>query len=130
MVQSEPMPQRRRQAEYAWGVAIFILITAAGLYYAKWDPYYHKAFLAAARHSLGASIVAGKAAAPPTFGWQAAWQYAIAYGKAIWEALVVGLLVGSGVQALLPGNWLRRVLGRRAYSSTAIAGAASIPSMM
>jgi uncharacterized membrane protein YraQ (UPF0718 family) len=130
VVRSEPAAPRRREPQTAWGVAIFTLVLVAGLYYAKWNPYYHKVFLAAAKHSIGASIVSGKAAAPPAFGWQAAWSYAVSYGLAVWQALIVGLLVGSGVQALLPRAWLLRVLGRSGYGSTAIAGLASVPGMM
>lgn len=130
MVHSEPAPHRQRDSRVAWGIAIFTLVALAGIYYAKWHPYYHKAFLAAASHSIGASIVSGRAAAPPAFSWGAAWSYFVVYGKAIWEALVVGLLVGSGVEALLPRGWLMRVLGGSKYSSTAIAGLVSIPAMM
>lgn len=114
----------------AGGIAAFTLIAVAGLYYVKWDPYFHKAFAAAANHSIGHSILTGRAAAPPAASWQAAWGYALVYWKAIWAALVVGLLFAAGIQALLPRRWLVRVLGRMNFGSIAIAGAASVPSMM
>lgn len=130
MIQSgTPNPSVQRQRE-AWGIGIFLVVLLGGLFYAKWNPYFHKAFLAAAHHSLGASIISGTSAHPPAASWGAAWAYFLSYGKAIWEALVVGLLVGSGVQALLPRSWLLRVLGRTSYRSTAIAGLASVPGMM
>lgn len=113
-----------------FGAGLFVLLAAAGLFYVKWDPYLHKALLAAAHHSLGASIVTGKAAAPPSVGWTAAWAYTVAYGKAIWEALVVGLVLGAGVQALLPRAWLLRVLGGSRYRATVVGGLAAVPSMM
>ena len=113
-----------------WGIAAFIVVAVGGLYYAKWQPYYHKAFLAAAKHSIGSSIVSGRASAPPPASWHAAWEYALAYGKAIWQAMVVGLLVAAGVQTLLPRHWLVRILGRMNFGSVAVAGAASAASMM
>lgn len=130
LVGTEPLTPQPRERGAAWAVLAFTLVTIAGLYYVKWHPYFAKAFVAAAHHSIGASIVSGHAAAPPAFGWAPAWQYALSYGAAIWQALIVGLLVGSGVQAVLPRAWLLRVLGRSSYSSTAIAGVAAIPSMM
>jgi len=130
MIASEPAPRQHRDAWARWGVVLFTVIAVAGLFYAKWDPYYHKAFLAAAKHSIGASIVSGSAAAAPAPSWQAAIHFAISYGLAIWEALVVGLLVGAGVQVLLPRDWLLRVLGRAGFSSTAIGGLAAVPTMM
>ena len=114
----------------AWGIAAFTLIAVGGLYYAKWQPYYHKAFLAAANHSIGSSIVTGHASAPPPASCHAAWQYGLAYGKAIWQAMIVGLLVAAGVQTLLPRHWLVRILGKMNFGSVAVAGAASAASMM
>ncbi len=120
----------RSSSVQAWSVAAFAVIAVGGLYYAKWQPYYHKAFLAAAKHSIGASIVSGHASAPPPASLRAAWEYALAYGKAIWQAMVVGLLMAAGVQALVPRRWLIRMLGRMNFGSVAIAGAASAASMM
>jgi uncharacterized membrane protein YraQ (UPF0718 family) len=115
---------------FLWGTVIFVTIAVAGLYYVKWGPYFHRAFVAAAQHSIGVSIISGKAAAPPAVGWQAAWSYTTAYFKAIWQAMVLGLLVGSAAQALLPRDGLARVFGASGFRSTAVAGGASISSMM
>ena len=30
---------------YVWGIAVFITIAVVGLYYVKWEPYYHKRLL-------------------------------------------------------------------------------------
>jgi len=117
-------------AVQAWGIAAFTIIAVGGLYYVKWQPYYHKALVAAAKHTIGSSIVTGHASAPPPASWRAAWEYALAYGQAIWQAMVVGLLVAAGVQTLLPRHWLVRILGRMNFGSVAVAGAASAASMM
>ncbi len=115
---------------WLWGVIVFVAAVGLGLYYVKWMPYFNRAFVAATHHSIGASILTGKDTAPPAVGWQAAWSYTIAYFKSVWQAVILGLLIGSGVQALLPCSWLMRVLGHPRFASTAIAGLASVPSMM
>ncbi len=109
-------------------VLAFAAIAIGGLYYVKWHPYYGRAFVAAAHHSLGGSIVSGTAAAPPAAGWQAGITYSIAYIRAIWQALVLGLALGAGVQVLLPRQAVVRLFAGRGASARA-AGAA-LPSMM
>ncbi len=115
-----------------WSIAKLGLLGAiavGGLFYVKWNPYFHRAFVAAAQHSIGASIVSGKAAAAPEPSVAAALGYAWAYGKAIWQAMVLGLVLGAGIQALIPRDWLARVLGIN-FSGVALAGAAAVPGMM
>ena len=114
---------------YLLGMAVFGLIAIAGLYYVKWGPYYSKALIAAAKHSIGESILS-RAAVPPPPSLQAAWDYAVAYTLAIWKAMILGLLLGSGVQALVPREWIARLLGRAGFGSVAVAGVASVFSMM
>lgn len=123
---------RREPGRSLWtlGIVVFTLVAVAGLFYVKWDPYFGKAFHAAATHTLGPSIVTGTAGSAPAFSWSAALDFGIAYFKAIWEALVVGLLLGAGVQTLLPQDWLLRVLGKAGLRSSALAGLAAVPSMM
>ncbi len=113
-----------------WGIGVFTLVGIVGLYLVKWNPYFHRAFVAASRHSIGNSILSGTASMPPPPSLAAAWNYTLAYGQAIWQAMVVGLLLGSGVQALVPRDWIQRVLGRVSLGSVAIAGFAAVPSMM
>lgn len=125
-----PLGQNRARGRWGWPVAIFVAITVLGVFYAKWEPYYFKAFTAATTHTLGASIVTGTASRAPTVGWSAAVSFWTAYFKDIWIALVVGLLVGAGIQTLLPASWLYRVLGRINPKSRALAIAAAVPSMM
>jgi uncharacterized protein len=118
------------ERRYLVGVTVLTGIAVAGLYYVKWNPYFHRAFVAAAQHSIGASIVSGKAAAAPPPSLGAALGYAWAYGKAIWQAMVLGLVLGAGVQVLVPRDWLARFLGRMNFSGVAVAGLAAVPSMM
>lgn len=118
------------RANTAVQVAALAVVAVAGLAYVKWLPYWDKAFLAAGTHSIGHSILMGEAASPPAPSWQAALGYALAYGKAIWKAMVLGLLLGSGVQALLPANWIVRLLGGRGFGSALAGGLMSLPGMM
>jgi uncharacterized membrane protein YraQ (UPF0718 family) len=111
-------------------VAVFLVMATIGLFYVKWLPYYNRAFVAAADHSIGKSIVMGTEAAPPAPSWDAAFGYALSYGSAIWQAMLLGLLIGSAIQALLPADWVARALGKTGFGSVFAAGALSIPSMM
>ncbi len=109
---------------------VFAMIAIAGLYYVKWAPYTSRAFVAAANHSIGSSILMGRAAAPPAPSLDAAVGYALAYGKAIWQALVLGLLLGSGIQALLPASAVAKLLGRTSFGSALAGGLLGMPAMM
>jgi len=108
----------------------FLLIAVAGLFYVKWSPYYHRAFVAASNHAIGNSILMGTASSPPAPSLDAAISYAMSYGKAIWQAMLLGLLLGSGVQALIPPLWIARVLGKSGFGSVVAGGLLSIPAMM
>jgi uncharacterized membrane protein YraQ (UPF0718 family) len=114
----------------ALGWMLFLLIAVLGLAYVKWFPYYQRAFVAATQHAIGSSILMGKASAPPAPSLDAAWGYAVAYGNAIWKAMVLGLLLGSATQALLPARWVARVLGGSGLASVAAGGLLSLPGMM
>jgi uncharacterized protein len=118
----------RSQRSYSW--LVFVLLAIAGLIYVKWFPYYHRAFTAEATHSIGKSILMGGKAKPPAPSITAALDYAWAYGKAIWQAMVLGLLLGSAVQALVPVQWVARALGRHGFGSVAAGGLLGMPSMM
>ena len=112
------------------GPLVLAVLFIGGLYYVKWGPYYQRAFVAASQHSIGGSIVSGKLATPPPPSVEAALGYAWAYGKSIWQAMVLGLLLGAGVQALVPRDWLVRVLGSMKFSRVALAGLISTAGMM
>ena len=121
----------RSKRQYA-ALAVFAVILVAGLYYVKWHPYYLRSFVAASKQSIGSSILfTGGANAIPSPSWDAAWDYAIAYGKAIWQAMVLGLLLGSGLQAaIVPQRWMERLFGRVGLAGVAAGGLAAIPGMM
>ena len=112
------------------GITIILFIAVAGLFYVKWMPYYNKAFLSFANHSIGKSILMGTAAQPPAPSVHAAFDYAIAYGKAIWQAMILGLLLGSALQEFAPRAWIARVLAQASFRSVAIGGLLAIPGMM
>jgi uncharacterized protein len=124
------MTNTLRQPRVAFGWMTFLLIAVVGLFYVKWFPYYNRAFVAASQHSIGKSILMGTAASAPAPSWQAALDYAMAYGKAIWQAMVLGLLLGSAVQALIPPRWVARALGEHNFGSVVNGGLMSLPGMM
>ncbi|MDR5754063.1 MULTISPECIES: permease [unclassified Caballeronia] len=124
------MNTAHRQPRIALGLVTFVLIAVIGLFYVKWFPYYNRAFVAASQHSIGKSILMGTAASAPEPSLKAALDYALAYGKAIWQAMVLGLLLGSAVQALIPPQWVARALGRSDFGSVVNGGLMSLPGMM
>jgi uncharacterized membrane protein YraQ (UPF0718 family) len=119
-----------RSIKAAPQVATFVVVAVVGLFYVKWSPYWHRAFVAADHHSIGQSILMGGAAHAPAPSLDAALAYALAYGKAIWQAMVLGLLLGSGVQALLPPDWVTRLLGGKGFGSALAGGLLALPGMM
>jgi uncharacterized protein len=114
----------------ALGVTLIIALAIGGLFYVKWLPYFHKAILASANHSIGHSILMGDAAQPPPASWRAALDYSSAYGKAIWQAMLLGLLLGAAVQEFAPRAWLARLLGRSDFRSVTVGVLIAIPGMM
>ena len=114
----------------ALGWATFLLIAISGLFYVKWFPYYNRMFVAATHHAIGSSILMGKSADPPSASLGAAIEYAVLYGRAIWKAMVLGLVLGSAVQTLLPMQWVAKALGKMGFSSVAAGGLLAVPGMM
>jgi len=111
-------------------ITLLALIAIAGLFYVKWMPYYHKAFLAADNHSIGKSILMGAAAQAPAASWRSAVEYGLAYGKAIWQAMILGLLLGSAIQEFAPRAWIARQLGRNDARGVTLGGLLALPAMM
>ena len=109
-----------------WQPAPFFLVVIAGLWYVKWQPYYGKAFTAAETHSIGKSILAQADANP----WQAALDYAMIYFLAVWKAAVLGVILGSLIQVLIPRDWLLRTLGQSRFRGTLLGTLFSLPGMM
>jgi uncharacterized membrane protein YraQ (UPF0718 family) len=127
---SPRITENKNELKYKIMPIAFTVIAIAGLFYVKWNPYYSKAFVAASKHSIGASIITGKAQIATKPSLQTAWSYAINYFNAVWKAVILGLLLGSLIQVLLPQDWIKKVIGKTGFSSTAAASAASLPGMM
>ncbi|WP_312691258.1 permease [Kosakonia sp.] len=109
-----------------WKPALFFLVVIVGLWYVKWQPYYGKAFTAAETHSIGKSILAQADASPI----KAAIDYAMVYFHAVWKAAVLGVLLGSLIQVLIPRDWLLRTLGQQRFSGTLFGTLFALPGMM
>lgn len=109
-------------------IIAFIIVAIAGLSYVKWWPYYHKAIIAIDQHTIGRSLLSDSS--ERELSWATAWGYAGVYFKSIWKAAVLGILMGSLVQVLLPSQWLQRVLGKATFKNTLYGGVASLPGMM
>jgi uncharacterized protein len=126
--EAAPVPRRTMLL----GTLGFAAVTVAALTWAKWYPYWHKIPAVAGSHTLGKSILSGKASAPPSPSWRAAIDYTLSYGRAIWPALVAGLLLASAVEAFLPARRLLALFQpkRGAVASTVCGGLLSLPSMM
>lgn len=112
---------------FVWA-AIFVLVAIIGFAYVKWIPYYAKAFIVQSQHSIGDSIISGAGSSAPPASWSAAVEYAIAYRKSIWKAMILGLLLGSGVKVLLPSRWVSGLLGRLGFRSVIRGGVAALKS--
>jgi uncharacterized membrane protein YraQ (UPF0718 family) len=108
---------------------LFVLLAAFLVFLVKWDPYYQKLGHVLVAHTLGPSIVSGTKRQPPPVSLAAGWSFFVAYLKAIWQALLAGLILGSGLQVLVPRDWIVAAFGKggaRAF----LAGALAVPSMM
>ena len=127
---ANPARKSVAQADVALRWMIFLFVVVLGFAYVKWIPYYQRALFAASHHSIGASILTGAAENPPPPSLGAALDYAWTYTKAIWKALLLGLLVGSAIPILIPPQWISRVLGATGFRSVAMAGLFSVPGMM
>jgi len=123
---AEKFPQLRLSA---WGgIVSFFALAIAGLFYVKWSPYYATALAAAQDHTLGESIVSGDLPAAPEVSWQAGFAYSIAYLKQTWQALLLALALGAGIEVLLPAARLSQFFAGAMGPLRATAFA--IPSMM
>jgi uncharacterized protein len=119
-----------RRRELLRGLGLVAVIAIVGLFIVKWQPYYLRTFAAATNHSIGASIVTGTSAAPPEASLQAAWDYSRAYFLAIWQAMVLGLLLAATIESSLPRDLLVRLLGTPGVRTSSLGGLLSLPSMM
>lgn len=109
---------------------LFALVAGIGLFYVKWNPYYAKIFIAAANHSIGPSIITGMDTVPPAPSWDAALGYAVSYFSSVWKAVILGLLLGSLVQVLIPRKWVTGFMGKADAASTIRSTLLALPGMM
>lgn len=127
------IPRPARPSGSAIGVLIAVVVAVAGLLWAKWWPYQAKVHGLAASHAWAGSGIFGVGGVHPgdAPSWSAATSFTVAYGRAIWKALVVALLISAALQTLVPRTWLLRLLSRRRPVAAAVAGGlAATPSMM
>lgn len=122
--------QEPRAIHPVWLVLVFLLLAASGLMYVKWWPYFYKAVTAADTGSIGKSILGDPNAHLGSPTWNDAVGYAKVYFKSVWKAAVLGIVLGSLVQVLIPSRWLQRVLGKSNFASVVCGGAAALPGMM
>lgn len=113
-----------------FGILLFLSVAIIGLFWAKWQPYFHKVFTAAEKHSIGKSILTGSSSSIPAPSWDAALNYSMTYFLAVWKALLVAAVLASLIQVLIPRNWIERVLGKSGFLSTVNGGLLSLPGMM
>lgn len=125
----QPKLNNKYLSTFAWAT-LFVLVAIVGFAYVKWIPYYTKAFIAQSQHSIGDSIIFGKGHSAPPASLSAAVDYAIAYGKSIWKAMVLGLVLGSGIKVLIPSRWVSTMLGRLGFRSVMLGSIFAIPCMM
>ena len=129
MIKADVM--RSKRIEYVRGFGILLLIAVVGLFIAKWQPYFQRTLTIFSTHAYpGSSIVAGKDAAPPVASFEAALAYGKSYFLAIWQALVVGLLLAATLETLVAKDWVFRVLGSSRFSSSFLGGVFALPGMM
>jgi len=104
-------------------------VAAVGLSWAKWLPYAQRAGAVAASGSWqGSSLLSAGTGEGP---FARAWDFTLAYGSAVWKALLVALVVATVLDVLVPKRWLVGALGRRTPLGGSLAGgAASLPGMM
>lgn len=124
---STPTEVSRRTTVTAF--ALVVVVAAVGLSWAKWLPYAQRAgALAASGSWKGSSILTTGAGEPPL---TRAWGFTLAYGSAVWKALLVALVVATVVDVLVPRRWLVHALGRRTPLGGSVAGGlAALPGMM
>ncbi|WP_018549511.1 permease [Streptomyces sp. LaPpAH-108] len=128
--QATPGPGR---APLLTGFLVAVVVFVVVLLWAKWLPYTAKAVGLNESHTWSGSSILGVGGVQPgeAPSRHAAVSFLVAYLVAVWKALVAALLISAALQALIPRDWLVRVLDRRGRWSGAVAGGLlSTPSMM
>ncbi|GAA1925392.1 permease [Brevibacterium antiquum] len=122
--------RRRRLTTVDWvGLGVLVIFLLIGLSWSKWMPYWDKAWTMSQTSVWDGSPLFE--AAGDTFSLAGAWDFTLVYFIAVWKALLVALVVAAAIDALVPRDWLLRVMNRRTHTSQSLVGAAmSLPSMM
>lgn len=114
------------------GVLVLVLVFVAGLLWAKWIPYGQKANHLSVTHAWSGGTMfadSGKPGALPSFA--GARHFAWIYFQEVWKGFLVALVIAAAFDALVPRDWLLRVLNRRTRFGQAVAGGtAGLPSLM
>ncbi|MGO2036873.1 MAG: permease [Brevibacterium sp.] len=120
----------RRLSPVDWvGLGVLAAVLVIGLSWSKWMPYWDKAWTMSRTSVWDGSPLFD--AAGETISLVGAWDFALVYFTAVWKALLVALLVAAAIDALVPRDWLLRLMNRRSHTGQALVGAAlSTPSMM
>jgi uncharacterized protein len=114
-----------------FGLAAFLAIAVAALWWAKWAPYADRLRITDATGAYPGHDVLAKAGDPGAApSWSGGWSFLKAYAVAVWPALVAGLLIAAAVEAFMPRRWLLDALGRDDARGRGTAAAASLPGMM
>lgn len=127
---TSPPSRPRRLSPVDWvGLGVLAAVLVIGLSWSKWMPYWDKAWTMSQTSVWDGSPLFD--AAGETISLAGAWDFTLVYFTAVWKALLVALLVAAAIDALVPRDWLLRLMNRRSHTGQALVGAAlSTPSMM
>jgi uncharacterized protein len=121
-----------RLPQFLVPVVLFAAFAVTGLTWAKWWPYVFKLKgLLASRSWSGSSMLISHGPAGTAPSVRGGWDFTLDYGQAVWKALVVGLLLASAVDALVPRRWIVGALSRpHRFGGSVTGGLLSMPCMM
>jgi uncharacterized membrane protein YraQ (UPF0718 family) len=112
------------------GTALVLVAAVVGLSWAKWWPYTERTRGLLATHAWPGSNLL-RTGADDGSAWERGWHFTLAYGAAVWKALLVALVVAALLDALVPRRWVVRTLSRTSPSRSSLtAGLLSLPGMM
>ncbi|MCD1287041.1 permease [Brevibacterium sp. GP-SGM9] len=128
-VTSAPSSPRRLSPVDWVGLGVLAAVLVIGLSWSKWMPYWDKAWTMSQTSVWDGTPLFD--AAGETISLAGAWDFTLVYFTAVWKALLVALLIAAAIDALVPRDWLLRLMNRRSHTGQALVGAAlSTPSMM
>lgn len=131
-VQQARPGSRRRLLLGGAGLFVLAVVFVLGLSWAKWIPYGQKASSLSITHAWSGGTMfadSGHPGALPSFA--GARHFAWVYFQDVWKGFLVALVVAAAFDALVPRDWLLRVLNRPSRFGQAMAGGvAGLPSLM